>query len=338
MRRSALLIVSFAIVALLAVGCGGGMPTGAIATVGSGVITKADFDLLVNRAKAEAKMTKQPFPALGSYAYDQYAAQAIDYLVGEKVVDQQATSWHIKITAAQVSDRIASLEKAYKTTAAFDAALKEQGLTRAVLPTLIRDQLTSAAVYSRVTAGVKVSDAQALAYYNAHKSTFSQPEKRHLRQILVKTKAQAEKVRALLLGGASWKAVAAKYSIDSATKKLGGDLGEVTPGEMVAAFNKAAFSLPADTISQPVKSPYGWHIIEVLSITKAKVETFTQEKAAVIQQLTSTKGQELAHNWLTKAEQAAHIRYASGYDPAVLQKTKRPTTSPSPTASPSTTP
>jgi parvulin-like peptidyl-prolyl isomerase len=294
-----LLSIPFAFAALLAAGCGNsapGIPTGAIATVGSGVVTKADFDQIVNQAKVQAKAQKQKFPAVGTYNYDQYAAQIIDYLVQQKLVDQQAAAWHIKITDKQVADHIARL----KTSPPVPP-------THAELYKIIRDTLTSQAVFDRVTAS-------------------AWPAERHLRHILVKTRAEALKVRALLLGGASWKTLAARYSIDAGTKKIGGSLGEVVQGMMVPAFEKAAFGLPLKTISQPVKSAYGWHIIEVLSIGKVNPQVQTYA--------TNPKAERLWANWLRKAKKDAHIRYAEGYDPAVLRKTKPPTATPSPTASP----
>lgn len=297
------------------------------------MVTKADFDHYVNQAKAQAKTSKQTFPKVGTYAYNQYAAQVIIYLVQLQLIEQAATTWHITVTDKQVADQIATIQKAYPG-AKFEQALKAQGLTLPDLKKLIRDQLVSQNVYNHVVGTSKVTDAQALAYYKAHKSTYEQPEKRHVRHILVKTKAEALKVRALLVGGASWKTVAAKYSTDPGTKKKGGDLGEITPGEMVPTFDKAAFSLPVDKISQPVKSPYGWHVIEVLGITKAKVQTFAQVEATIKSTISSANAQKLWQKWLTNAQKKANIQYASGYDPAQLKKTKPPTATPSPTASP----
>ncbi len=84
------------------------------------------------------------------------------------------------------------------------------------------------------------------------------------RHILVADKQTAELVRNLLAVGQDFGALAAEYSTDSGTKEKGGDLGWFKRGVMVAEFEEAAFALAIGEISQPIQSPFGWHIIQVL--------------------------------------------------------------------------
>lgn len=87
----------------------------------------------------------------------------------------------------------------------------------------------------------------------------------HARHILVPTEAEASSIRQQLLQGADFAALAKRYSTDPGTKDKGGDLGWFGHGVMVAAFDKAAFSLKVGDISQPVKTSFGYHIIQVLA-------------------------------------------------------------------------
>ena len=87
----------------------------------------------------------------------------------------------------------------------------------------------------------------------------------HARHILVKTKAEAESIRAQLLKGANFADLAKKYSIDTGSKNKGGDLGWFPRGIMTPNFEKAAFSLKVGQISQPIQTQFGYHIIEVLA-------------------------------------------------------------------------
>jgi parvulin-like peptidyl-prolyl isomerase len=84
------------------------------------------------------------------------------------------------------------------------------------------------------------------------------------RQILVANEATAMTVRQLLVAGADWNVIANKYSIDTATKTIGGNLGWFGRGVMLPQFEAAAFSLKIGEISQPVKTTDGYHIIQVL--------------------------------------------------------------------------
>ena len=339
MRKRLLLplVVVVLLATALIAGCGGGggsIPKGAIASVGSGVGTQAQFDSVIRQAKAQSSTAGQaPFPKVGTYSYNQYAAQVVTYLVTQEIINQAATGMRVTVTDKQITDRIAQLEKAYGGKKKVDDILKKQGMTRADLSQLMKDQLLDQAVYNKVVAGAKVTDAEAQTYYGKNKSTYNTPETRTMRHILVKTQAEADQVRALLAGGASWTTVAKKYSIDPGSKNSGGSLGVVKPGAMVPAFDKAAFALKLNVISQPVKTQFGWHIIQVTKITPGTTTTFAKAEASIKSQLLATKQQGIWSAWLKKRTAATKITYASGYDPVALKKTKPESTSPTPSTS-----
>ncbi len=99
------------------------------------------------------------------------------------------------------------------------------------------------------------------------------------RHILVADEATANTVREQLLNGGDFAALAAKYSTDTATKDKGGDLGWFAKGVMVPEFDAAAFSLKVGEISQPVKSQFGYHIIEVLAHTEIPLDASAYAQA-----------------------------------------------------------
>ena len=98
------------------------------------------------------------------------------------------------------------------------------------------------------------------------------------RHILVPTEKEAQEVKAKLNGGASFEDVAKDYSKDPGSAKQGGDLGYFTKDKMVPQFADAAFKLKKGEISDPVKSPFGWHIIQVEDIRKVTVPTYNESK------------------------------------------------------------
>jgi peptidyl-prolyl cis-trans isomerase D len=122
---------------------------------------------------------------------------------------------------------------------------------------------------------VTLSDAEITAYYKAHLDDLQRPATYYLSFVALPrlttaadsaaARARTDSVRAEITGGAPFAEVARRESSDSASAAQGGDLGEWTRGSMDAAFDSAAFALPLNTLSQPVLSQFGYHLIEVTS-------------------------------------------------------------------------
>jgi peptidyl-prolyl cis-trans isomerase D len=122
---------------------------------------------------------------------------------------------------------------------------------------------------------VPISDAEVAAYYKAHLDDFTRPATAFLSFVALPrittaadtaaARARADSVRAEIVGGAPFADVARRESSDSVSAARGGDLGEWTRGSMDAAFDSAAFALPLNTVSQPVRSAFGFHLIEMTS-------------------------------------------------------------------------
>ena len=111
------------------------------------------------------------------------------------------------------------------------------------------------------------------------------------RHILVADEATANTVRQRLINGEDFAKVAAEVSTDTGTKDKGGDLGWFARGTMVPEFDAVAFTLKVGEISQPVKSQYGYHIIQVLAHDTVPLDASAYQQA-----------QQTAFNdWLTKA-------------------------------------
>ena len=83
------------------------------------------------------------------------------------------------------------------------------------------------------------------------------------RHILVKTREEAEKLKQQLAGGADFSQLAKKYS-QCPSKKNGGSLGEFSKGDMVKAFDDVVFKGPLLSVQGPVKTQFGWHLIETI--------------------------------------------------------------------------
>jgi peptidyl-prolyl cis-trans isomerase D len=122
---------------------------------------------------------------------------------------------------------------------------------------------------------VKVTPAEVEAYHKAHLDEFKRPRTAYLSYVALPrmttaadtavARAHADSARQEIISGAPFADVATRESRDSASAVKGGDLGEWTKGSMDPAFDSAAFSLPLKTVSKPVLSQFGYHLIEITS-------------------------------------------------------------------------
>jgi peptidyl-prolyl cis-trans isomerase D len=138
---------------------------------------------------------------------------------------------------------------------------------------------------------IQPTDADLLRVYNENKDTYRMPERVNVRHILLKTtdkdpKQEAVKAKADDLvkqlraaKGANFAEMVKKYSEDPGSAAKGGEEGWLVRGQTVPEFEKAAFSLKVNEISDPVKTTYGYHILQVLAHEQAQLKPFNDVKA-----------------------------------------------------------
>ncbi len=297
------------------------VPAGAVAIVGNVPITVAEFNSLMDQAKAQYLAAKKPFPAVGSKSYQTLKDQAIAYLVHRSAIIQQATRIGVKVTDAQVNANVAQVIKQQfgGSKAKYEAALAKEHLTEQQLKARIRENLIDQAAYAELIKNVSVSSSEIKDYYNSHKSSYEIGESRPVSHILVKTKAQADNIYKQLQGGANFATLAKKYSIDTASKVSGGKLGVMEQKKLVKPFADVLFSdLKTGTYSKPVKTSFGWHIILPTGpIAKAHLRSLKEATPTIRQTLLSTTQSKAVQDWVAKADKfaAANTNYAPNYKP-----------------------
>ncbi len=132
---------------------------------------------------------------------------------------------------------------------------------------------------------IKLDDAVLKAEYERRKHEFTTPEKRQLEQIVVRDEEMAKKIQAALLGGRSFETVAKEVA-----KQPVLSLGTVTKaGLPVPALGEAAFKIGQNEVTEPVKSPLGWHVIRVVKIEPETVKPFDEVKDTLRQDLTKKR-------------------------------------------------
>jgi len=328
--RLPFLFVAIALVAALAA-CGGGggnndVSSSDVANVTGTPITKTSFNGLVNVACARYKSQGQPCPKVGTAAYTQLRDQAVTYLVQEQELAQEGKKLGVSVSQKDIDKQVALIKKTYYkgSEKKLEAALKKDDISLAELEQYnIAPNLLSQKLQTKVTSNVKVTPAAAQKYYTANKSSFTTPETREVRHILVDKKSLAQKIENEVKSGQSFAKLARKYSKDTGSAAQGGKLCVAHGGssgacqQTVAPFDKAAFSLKTNEVAL-VHSVYGWHVIQPIGAVKpAHTQTFKQVESQIQSNLAQQQKQTAWSAWLAKlaTDYKGKVSYGTGYTP-----------------------
>jgi peptidyl-prolyl cis-trans isomerase D len=175
----------------------------------------------------------------------------------------------------------------------------------------------------------QISDQQARQYYQQHLKDYQVPDQVKVRHILISVpkgadaktdaaaKAKAEDVLKQLRAGGDWTALAKKYSDDPGSKNTGGELGMLQHGVTVPEFDKAAFSLNPGQISDPVKTQFGYHVIQTEEKQTAHTKPFEEVRGTILATMVRDKeaqaAQAFAASLATEAQKNGLAKTAAAH-------------------------
>jgi len=142
--------------------------------------------------------------------------------------------------------------------------------------------------------GIEVSADDVYARYQENKATYTSEEIRDTSHILITVNgdedaapalARITEIRERIVNGESFADLARELSEDPGSASEGGSLGEVERGVMVPTFEAALFSMEVDQLSQPVKTPFGWHLIKLDSISGGEIQSFETVKSTLLDEI-----------------------------------------------------
>lgn len=139
----------------------------------------------------------------------------------------------------------------------------------------------------------KVSDEAVSAYYDKNIAKAPAAQEAHARHILVQTKEEAEKAAAEIKDGKSFEAVAKAHSTEPGAAKDEGDLGWFRKGDMVPEFDNAVFAMKPGGVSAPVKTQFGWHVIQLVEMRDMAKPSLDEAREDIIRTIAREEGQKL---------------------------------------------
>jgi len=250
---------------------------GIAAVVNDEVVLQSDVEeqlyLLLSRAPSQPE----------SSAVDTLRQQILEQLIDEKLIVAEAKRQGVVVSEAEINKQVDEAIREARTRIggpeAFAAQLKRENLTEEKLRekyrTEVRRQMTAQRLVQRQIQRKEVTPAEAEAYFKANPGKFPKiPPEVHVSVIQIpamadsasdqRGRARALEARGRITRGEKFAKVAGEMSDDPGSAQSGGDLGFFARGSMEPVFEQAAFTQKIHELGPPVRSSFGWHIIEVL--------------------------------------------------------------------------
>ncbi|MFN2308925.1 MAG: SurA N-terminal domain-containing protein [Gammaproteobacteria bacterium] len=236
------------------------------------------------------------------------ANQLLEGTAGSAIVVPQAIEQTLRLQGQERSLRYLRIPAVgYAETAEIPsdevAAFYEANKTRFMEPEQLRLQYLELSL-DALAAGLEATEAEIEEYFASEKARLAVEEQRRARHILIKldkdiseeavaaARTQAEDLVTRLREGADFAALAKEFSADPGSASAGGDLGLFGKGVMVPEFEAAAFALELNAISEPVRSAFGFHIIQVTEIQAAQQPELEAVRAVVAKQVVHQHAQQ----------------------------------------------
>ncbi|HYN41055.1 MAG TPA: peptidylprolyl isomerase, partial [Thermoanaerobaculia bacterium] len=276
--------------------------------VNARIVTQSQLDERTETALREAP------PGLELARREEVRKAALRELLNEALLEDRARELDIVATDAEVEEQIKRLKEQNKVASEEDfvIALKGSGLT----PEKLRDQLKRSTTIQRVVgrevnSKVDLSDDALRLAYEREKESWAVPEKVRLAEVLINAgpgaEEKAKEASILAKGGAKFEDVVVRFS-DGPTRSKGGDMGTVGKGELAAALDAVAFSLPTGAISDPIETRTGWHVLKIVEKLPATFKPYSEVKADILKKEQETQFQKKLAEYLEKLEREAVIK------------------------------
>lgn len=195
----------------------------------------------------------------------QIETQVLSRMVEVVLLDQAAQDIGVSVDDDEVDARLREeITDQFGSQERYEQLLGQQGLSEQDVRVQVRALMLGERIQQQISKQVSAADIDDAEIQSAYEEQFDgkAPVARH---ILLKTEEEAEDVKAQLDEGADFAQLALAHSTDRSNASAGGLLGQIVPGQFVAEFEKAVMEARDGEIIGPVKTQFGYHIIQRLS-------------------------------------------------------------------------
>ncbi len=233
--------------------------------------------------------------------------QVLDDAVDRVLLLQAARERGVTVPAERVDQALLRLRADYPGTH-FDDLLAQEKISAAELKARLREQLTVEQLFAgEVFPRVQVSDDEVQRWYDDHAADFDEPERVRARQVVVRTREEAARIRDELRRRPQTFPEVAKRASIAPEGARGGDLGTFSRGSGMPEVFDVCFKLPVNQVSDVVPSPYGFHVFQVTERKPAGRRSFADARAGIRERLLREKRARAQAEYLAALRQRARI-------------------------------
>ena len=259
-----------------------------IIRVGDRVVTRTQYVKRLHDGFSEIEQTSQLAEVAAKK--EEFKKNLTNDLISELLIKDRADRLGLSVASDELKDAIERLKQQYGLTTEqqFNESLQKSGLTRADMEARLRDTILMNKVFSRELRGREdLTDKELRERYDREKEHYRLPERARLREIVIlkpEGAAAIEQARqrvqqiAEQARGATDFALLAKTTSQAPTKEKGGDLGDVTRGELLPELDKEVFNSTTGTVLGPIEAKTAWHILKVEQRLPSEVPAFESIK------------------------------------------------------------
>jgi len=287
-----------------------------IVIVNGETITQSEFDIAYSSmlSRLKGRLTGEELMREAEVS----RTDLLDRMIEEKLILSEAKKEDIEVTDAEIQEKVNEVKSKFESNNKFEEALIQEGVSLQELKQRYADQIRVAKLVERdVRKRVVVKPSETLEYYNSHKKDFEEPERSHLKNILIKpgenlsdedARILAEKILGFLKAGEDFDVLALKYS-QGPNPDVGGDMGFIKRGIMLKEIEDAVFKLDPGQLSEVIKTKLGYHIFKVVEKQPDTVRALSEVKDAIEKRLFMEEGKNRYKEWIEGLKKNAYISF-----------------------------
>lgn len=219
-----------------------------------------------------------------------------DALVLQIIAEQWAEKNGVTATDADVDRRVSEVRAEYQDELGFRRMLADENISIEIWRDELRQSLLRKRVYEKVTSKTgEPTESEVKAYYEANKKDWQRPARIRLKQIVLDKEEDAKRVYEEVVKGRDMGALAKQFSV-MPEASAEGDTGWIEKG-ILEVFDQA-FKMNVGAKSKIIKSPYGWHIYQVIGKEPERRLTLEQARPSIVRELKERRAQSDFAQWL----------------------------------------